>query len=127
MAEKRRTKPPIKIDYEKVEALAGRGLTKSNICLCLGVSEQWLYNRQKDDKKFKEAILRGEAQAIAAVTGELFKHIKASNLKAIMFFLQCKANWKKTNVVETKDVLPTPEEFATAQDAEKAYFDAIRG
>jgi hypothetical protein len=98
-------KPRLKFDYKQVEALAGQGLNREQIALCLGICKATLYNNQKRDEKFKEAIEVGRAKAIAHVTSELFRHIKLGSMTGIIFFLKCQAGWKETNIIETTDPL----------------------
>lgn len=127
MSKKPSKKPKIKVDYERVENLAGRGLTKEQIARCLGMHPATLFRRQKDDERFLEAMKNGEAAAIAAVTGELLKNIKVGNVTAIIFYLKCRAGWKETTVLETRDAPPVPADICTDAEAEEAYHLTMRG
>lgn len=116
----------IKIDYERVEQLAGRGMTQEQIARCIGIGETTFYKRIADDKKFKEALDKGTAIGIAAVTAELFKNIKAGNMTGIIFYLKCKAGWKETSIIETRNLDPLPAENCSPEEAEAAYAAAMR-
>lgn len=119
-------KPKLKIDYERAEALAARGLSKEHIALCLGMSPSTLYAKQIDDPKFKEAIDKGQAAGVAAVTGELFKQIKAGSMTGIALYLKCKAGWKETQVIEQRKPPVLPDEDCSPEEAEAAYIASMR-
>jgi hypothetical protein len=119
----RRKKP---IDYAKAESLAARGMIKKDIALCLGISTSTLKHRQNDDPKFLEAIERGQAAGISAVTAMLLKNIQLGNMTGIIFYLKCKANWKETTIVETRDAPPLPQSDCSPEEAEAAYIASMR-
>ena len=54
-----KTKPKIELDIQKVEELAGLGLTKEEIALSLGVSYSTLNRRAKEFEEVETAIQRG--------------------------------------------------------------------
>ena len=117
-----KTKPYIEVDYDKVRALAGRGLKKEHIARCLGMSPTTLFRNQKEDESFKEAMDEGRAQAIAAVTGELMGHIQRKSLAAVIFWLKTQAGWKETSVIENIVDPFLPPDGATPEEIEAAYF-----
>lgn len=117
----------VKFDYDKVEALSGRGLTKEQIILCLGVSKNWFYKKKKQDKRFEEALDRGKSKAVAACTAKLMSHIEKGNLTALIFWLKCQAGWKETQVIEHKEAAPIPGSDCSPEEAEAAYIKAMRG
>lgn len=120
-------KPPI-IDYVKVEELAGRGLKKKDIALCIGISPTTFFAIQKNDEEFVAAMARGHAKAVAAVTGKLLGLIQLNNPTAIIFWLKCRADWKETQVIERKEAPPPlPGEDCSPEDAESAYLATMRG
>ena len=90
----------IEVDYKEVEKLAGRGLTRAQIALCLDMGTSTIYTKQQNDQEFKAALDRGHAKACAAITGKLLKHIDNGSLSAVIFFLKCQAGWKETQVNE---------------------------
>lgn len=78
----------IDVDYKKVESLAAQGLTKKQIAYCLGIGESTLYDKQKSDPEFLEAIKRGQAKGIGTVTNALFQSAKGGNITAQIFYLK---------------------------------------
>ena len=46
----------IDVDLNAVESLAAQGLSKKEIAYCLDIGESTLYERQKKDPEFLEAI-----------------------------------------------------------------------
>ena len=78
----------IDVDYKKVESLAAQGLSKKEIAYCLGIGESTLYEKQKTDPEFLEAIKRGKAKGIGTVTNALFQSAKGGNITAQIFYLK---------------------------------------
>lgn len=69
--QKKRTRPRIQIDLEKVEQLAQVCDNEEEIALALGISYRTLQNRKKDFANFATAIKKGKAKANAFVGGKL--------------------------------------------------------
>lgn len=88
-----KTKPKIELDIQKVEELAGLGLTKEEIALSLGVSYSTLNRRAKEFEEVETAIQRGRALANIKVAGELMKAIECGNVTAMIFYLKTRAGW----------------------------------
>lgn len=88
-----KTKPKIELDIQKVEELAGLGLTREEIALSLGVSYSTLNRRAKEFEEVETAIQRGRALANIKVAGELMKAIEEGNVTAIIFYLKTRAGW----------------------------------
>lgn len=88
-----KTKPKIELDIQKVEELAGLGLTREEIALSLGVSYSTLNRRAKEFEEVETAIQRGRALANIKVAGELMKAIEGGNVTAIIFYLKTRAGW----------------------------------
>ena len=86
----------IDVDYKKVESLAAQGLSKKEIAYCLGIGESTLYERQKKDPEFLEAIKKGKAKGIGTITNALFQSGKGGNVTAQIFYLKNRApdKWK---------------------------------
>ena len=112
-AEKRTTKPRIPIDLVEVERLAGMGLTREQIALCLGISETTLYDRQRESEEFAQAIKKGEAVGIQQVANKLFsKATVDGDTTSLIFYLKTRAGWKETQVNEHR----FPEGFGEGAD-----------
>lgn len=80
-------RPRIDIDIGRVAELAGRGLTQAEICAVLGVSDQTLLNRKRENLDFLDAINRGKAQAAIEVSNALYEKATVDkDLGAIIWY-----------------------------------------
>ena len=98
----------IKIDIEKIKALASRGLTKEQIALSLGFSSRTFLRRQQENKEIEQAYREGKAQGIGIIANALFEKAKKGDNTAMIFFLKCNG-WKENqettiNINNTKDI-----------------------
>lgn len=83
------TKPgpaKIQLDIGEVERLAAQGLTQTEICLCLGISEDTLGRRKQESAELAEAIKRGKAKAASVIADKLFQMAKDGDLGAIVWY-----------------------------------------
>jgi len=78
----------IDVDLGEIERLAGQGLTKKQIAYCLGIGESTLYDKQKRDPEFLEAIKKGKAKGINTITNALYESGKGGNVTAQIFYLK---------------------------------------
>lgn len=76
----------IDIDIDRIEYLAGLGLTEAEICSSLGISEDTLGNRKKESTDFSEAIKRGKAKAAQQVSNALFDKAMQGDTTAIIWY-----------------------------------------
>jgi flagellar motility protein MotE (MotC chaperone) len=83
----------------QVEALASV-LTKGQIADYMGMSENTLREREREDERIAEAYKRGKSKAIASVASNLLTQARAGNLTAIIFYLKTQAKWQETNHVD---------------------------
>jgi len=107
------------VDYKKVESLAAQGLTKEQIARCLGIGRSTLFDKQKKDPDFLDAIKRGQAKGIGTITNALFQSAKNGNITAQIFFLKNRdpENWRDrrdydhtvTGEIESKVINAQPE------------------
>ena len=79
-------RPRIEIDIAEIERLAGLGLTREEIALCIGVSETTIYNRQRESEVFEAAIKSGRANAARDISNKLFELAKAGDMTAIIWY-----------------------------------------
>ena len=109
-AKKARRVGPVKIhiDPAEVEELAARGLTQQQICDSLGISDQTLLNRKKEDLELLEAIKRGKARGISKVVNALFQQALDGNTSAAIFWLKNQAGWRDKIDIEVENNLPAP-------------------
>lgn len=91
---KKVTKPKIKVDLKKVEALASRGLTSHEVARCLGISPSTYFANQRESEDFAQAIKNGKAKGIQTISNALFDSAKSGNTTAQIFFLKAQAGWK---------------------------------
>lgn len=99
----------IELPLDEVEALAAQGLTHEQIALSLGVSETTLYKNKAELPEVAEAIKRGQAKGISAVTNALFESAKGGNLGAQVFYLKNRAGW--ADKTETDVTVRAPNEI----------------
>lgn len=76
----------IPIDLSRVEELASQGLSQTEICVSLGISEDTLGRRKKDSADFAEALRRGKTKAATVVSSKLFEMAAAGNVAAIRWW-----------------------------------------
>jgi hypothetical protein len=100
----------IHIDPKKVERLASQGLTKQQIVDSLGISDETLRRREKEDVELVEAIKRGRAQGLNEVTNALFEAAISGNVTAQIWYLKNRApsDWRDRVEVEIDGGLPQP-------------------
>ena len=96
--QKKRTRPRIQIDLDKVEQLAQVCDNEEEIALALGISYRTLQNRKKDFANFATAIKKGKAKANAFVGGKLMSLIKEGNPAAIIFYMKSRCGWRETGI-----------------------------
>ena len=86
---------------DKVQNLMTKGLTKEQAAGMLGVSLSTFMLHQSQNSEFSDAIKRGQAQGIDAVTNALFENATVDrNVPSMIFFLKNRAGW--VDKTETK-------------------------
>ena len=97
-------KPPLIITPEmlaETERLASLGLTQEQIASCLGIGRSTLFEQKHENPDFRDAISRGQAKGIAAVSNALYTNaIDEKSFQAQQLYLKSRAGWKETNVTE---------------------------
>lgn len=73
---------------EKCEEWASQGLTMEQISQSLGLSPGTLYRKKKEVSALEDAIQRGRAKGIAAVSSALFKKAIGGDNTAMIFYLK---------------------------------------
>ena len=116
-----KTKPKIKIDLAKVEALASRLLSKEQIAISLGIGTTTLYSRQKENVEFEEAIKRGRERGVASIANKLVESAMAGNTTAQIFVLKTHGGqeWKDKLEVNTNVNIQSVEDLSDS-DLDKA-------
>jgi hypothetical protein len=91
---------------EETKTLAGQGLTKYQIAICLGISNTTLKTKQKTNAAFLSAIKEGQAQGIQKVTNHLFTQSEKGNVTASIFYLKNRApdEWHDRKEIVIEDV-----------------------
>lgn len=73
---------------ENCEKWASQGLTMEQIAQSLGIHQRVLYKKKADETELDEAIQRGRAKGIQAVTSALFQKAMAGDNTAMIFYLK---------------------------------------
>ena len=95
---------------QRAERAMAQGLTKEQCAAALGISVSTFQLYQAENSEFSEAIKRGQALGIDAVTNALFENatVERDNT-AIIFYLKNRAGWvdkqEVTATVETNHVI----------------------
>jgi hypothetical protein len=79
---------------EKVRYLSGLGVPHDYIARIIECSPKTLR------KHFRRELDRGAAEAIAAVSGYLFKAARSGNVTAMIFILKTRGGWKEPTAHE---------------------------
>ena len=88
-------------DLERIEKLAGYGLTKEKIADVFGMHRNTFLNRYKKDPKLLEALNRGIARAEADVSTKAYEMAMSGDHPSMtMFWLKCRAKWKEVQKIE---------------------------
>ena len=115
-------KPKIKIDLQRAQVLAERGLTHEQISDALGISRTTLQARKRENAQLVQALARGRARAVAHVADKFWEVITArtvnedgeevyrfredTRLDAMKFFLERRGGWMRESklVTSSEDV-----------------------
>lgn len=90
-------------ELEQVEKLAGLGLNMKQIGYVVGVSKETMERRMKDQPEVADAVEKGRAMALAAVTKSAFQQAISGKQPAMtMFWLKCRAGWSETDAEDDK-------------------------
>ncbi len=94
-----------KEDIERIEKLAGLGLTVDMIANILGISKRTLERRCSENKKVSDALLKGRAVAASNVAETAYKMaVSGANPTMTIFWLKTQLKWNdKPEVVEAED------------------------
>jgi hypothetical protein len=79
----------MQIDWAKVEELAGKDLSQSEICLLLEIDEKKVGQTQRDTRLMAETIRRGRSRSVLFVAEKLLEQCEKGNVSAITW-------WEKT-------------------------------
>jgi len=93
------------IDLQAAEELASLGLTDQQIADSLGISRSTLSRRKAEDDTFEAILRKGKAKAIVKVSSALMQEVENGSLRAIIFYLKCRAGWREEEP-EIKEIPP---------------------
>ena len=79
----------MQIDWDKVEELAGKDLSQSEICLLLEIREKEIEQIMRDKTMMADTIRRGRARSVLKVAESLLEQCEKGNVSAITW-------WEKT-------------------------------
>ena len=85
---------PIEFDYNKVEHLAGLGLSRESIATALGCSVRTVFNRLNQDPEFAAAFEKGRISREVFIANKLMEKCNDGNISAIKFYLTSVAGWR---------------------------------
>lgn len=84
----------------EVESLAARGLTMQQIADAMGISLSTLGRRKTELEEFDQAIKRGQAKGVSAVTNALFEKALNGDTASAIFYLKNRAGWRDRSASE---------------------------
>jgi len=90
----------MEIDIQEVEALAGLGFSEEEIAISLGISQDTIDRRKKENADIADAIKRGKAKAKRKVTSKLMEKIEAGDLGAIIWYEKTRLGFSDKQTVE---------------------------
>ena len=102
----------IEIDLNEVERLASIGLNEQQVADSLGISVDTLGNRKKESSDFSDALKRGKAKGIQAVSNALYDQALSGQTSAAIFFMKNRAKWtdrQETNTTVSMTVADADE------------------
>ena len=77
-----------------VRVLLQQGLTYKQCANALGVSDDTMARRRKEEPDLEQACLEGKAVGVQKITNALFKAGMGGNVTAMIFYLKNQAGWK---------------------------------
>ena len=85
------TKPKIKLDPDRVKALAAEGKSQTKIAAMLGVSPDTLTRRKQEDPAIADALREGYAAATENVESTLYEMaVSGQCVAATIYWLKCR-------------------------------------
>lgn len=93
-------------DYDKIEALAARGLTKEEIALALGYAIKTFFNAKRNDAQIEQAIRRGRAKFKITLTDVLIKQAQDGNATAAIWLDKTRCGTREKTDDENLSVTP---------------------
>lgn len=97
------TKPKIKLDPDRVKALAAEGRNQTQIAAMLGVSPDTLTRRKQEDPAVADALREGAEMAIGNVENVLYKMaVSGQNVAATIYYLKCRCpeRWREKQNID---------------------------
>lgn len=80
--------------------MASNGATFEQIASALGISEDTLSRRRRDNAEIAEAIKKGRAKGAVFVQSKLMELVSQGNLGAICFYLKCSCGWVEKRSID---------------------------
>ena len=104
---------PWEPDYTKIESWASHGLFDKQIAALAGVSHEEFCRKKNQLPQLSVALETGRAKGAAACAQMLLQLALKGDKDLLKFYLERRAGWKNTTVVET---LPKPVEEMTTEE-----------
>lgn len=91
-------------EYDKIKALAARGLSLDQIGVALGLSKSSFQRYRAKDKKVAEAYIEGKQLGVGKVANALYTAATlGKNVNAMIFYLKIKGKWKEPKDKDKKE------------------------
>lgn len=119
-------------EIERIELMAGLGLTVAQMAAILGMSKKTFERRMNDTEAAADALEKGRATAAEKVTSVAYR-MAASGKSPTMtiFWLKCRERWREVNVHEVSGPDGKPIETKNQTDLTdeqiQARIDALIG
>jgi len=93
-------RPRIELDISRIEELAAQGLTQTEICLVIGISESTLLRRKLEMEVLTAAIKSGKAKAASEISNTLYQMARGGDLGAIVWYEKTRRGLSDKQLVE---------------------------
>ena len=93
-------RPRIELDISRIEELAAQGLTQTEICLVIGISESTLLRRKLEMEVLTAAIKSGKAKAASEISNTLYRMAQGGDLGAIVWYEKTRRGLSDKQTIE---------------------------
>lgn len=105
-----------KDEIAQVETDAAFGLTLEQIAERMGIGESTLRRRMRDDERVLTAHRKGKARVTKKVAGQLVRQALNGNIKAMMFYLERQAGWRREQRTELTGTAGGPVQYESSDE-----------
>lgn len=114
-------RPPWQPDFTRIEDWARQGLKDKEIAALCGITPQVFCEKKNELNELDVVLAKGRAKGVSMATTALWQNIAKKDQRALEFYLERVAGWKKTQVIEKgKDLSEfTDEELLALLDGDR--------